>query len=565
MFARHDAIRREMGRGHAGIVRPVATLWAMLMLLSTALGQMPPQHFSSEQSFTATAGPHAGQTVSHGDELWTGGIIVNTNSQLVMNFCPLPPPPDFGLDALHRQPDGTVWFSVEFGWFDECLARDISDGDLLSNAGIVVRTNAELMRNFHPKPPTPDVGLDAVHVLADGRIYFSIEVDIFDEVLGVLLKHGDVLSELGVVVATNEQLMAGFCPKPPLFDYGLDALLLTGTGEVWFSTEEGWFDECRGVFISDGDLLSDLGYVVATNAALTAGFFDPTGKEPPPDVGLDAVAGPLRFSGCGVLELGPQFCTVFRPDEGGLYFIENVDGFEPGDRVWVSGWLNPNSYLCPPFFGPGIEDNTIGECFKGCGVLAAGPQGCTVFRPDEGGFYFIENVDGFELGDRVWVSGWLNPNSNLCPPISGPGIEDNTIGECFEGCGDLVQGVECVLFRADCGGRFVLDDLGGFQVGDRVRVRGCLELGCPTICLEGDGCIRDNEIASCCPRPGCERADINGDCRVGLEDLAILLSHYGQTSGATKCDGDIEPPGGDGDVDLSDLTVLLAEYGVLCD
>ncbi len=55
--------------------------------------------------------------------------------------------------------------------------------------------------------------------------------------------------------------------------------------------------------------------------------------------------------------------------------------------------------------------------------------------------------------------------------------------------------------------------------------------------------------------------DLDGDGVVGLSDLAILLTHYGMTSGMTYSDGDLD---GDGDVDLSDLGALLAVYGDSC-
>ena len=55
--------------------------------------------------------------------------------------------------------------------------------------------------------------------------------------------------------------------------------------------------------------------------------------------------------------------------------------------------------------------------------------------------------------------------------------------------------------------------------------------------------------------------DLDGDCDVDLADLAILLAHYGTTSGADPEDGDLD---GDGDVDLGDLAVLLANYGTEC-
>ena len=55
--------------------------------------------------------------------------------------------------------------------------------------------------------------------------------------------------------------------------------------------------------------------------------------------------------------------------------------------------------------------------------------------------------------------------------------------------------------------------------------------------------------------------DLDGDGRVDLADLAILLAHYGTPSGAQRTDGDIDR---DGDVDLSDLAALLAVYATAC-
>jgi parallel beta-helix repeat protein len=59
-------------------------------------------------------------------------------------------------------------------------------------------------------------------------------------------------------------------------------------------------------------------------------------------------------------------------------------------------------------------------------------------------------------------------------------------------------------------------------------------------------------------------ADLDNDCSVGLQDLAILLAYFGTPSGATYADGDIEPPNGDGDVDLSDLALVLGSFGSTC-
>jgi hypothetical protein len=55
--------------------------------------------------------------------------------------------------------------------------------------------------------------------------------------------------------------------------------------------------------------------------------------------------------------------------------------------------------------------------------------------------------------------------------------------------------------------------------------------------------------------------DLDGDCDVDLADLAVMLSNFGTTSGATHAMGDVD---GDGDVDLADLAALLGGFGTSC-
>lgn len=200
--------------------------------------------------------------------------------------------------------------------------------------------------------------------------------------------------------------------------------------------------------------------------------------------------------------------------------------------------------------------------FAGCGNLVQGVE-CVLFSPDAGGVYVLDAIGSFQVGDRVWVSGPVDPGCiTFCQQGDGC-IHNRSIGECFDSCGTLVKGVECVLFQPDNWlgpppGLFVLDDLGGFVVGTRVHVVGCLDTRCLTFCLQGNGCVTDNLISSCpadldcndivdgvdlalllgewtgmtmySPCPPHQAADLNLDCRVNGFDLAMLLAAWGPCS-----------------------------------
>ncbi|MFN0135524.1 MAG: cytochrome-c peroxidase [Phycisphaerae bacterium] len=56
-------------------------------------------------------------------------------------------------------------------------------------------------------------------------------------------------------------------------------------------------------------------------------------------------------------------------------------------------------------------------------------------------------------------------------------------------------------------------------------------------------------------------SDIDGNGVTALNDLSILLAHFGVASEAAYFEGDVD---GDGDIDLSDLSILLGGFGQPC-
>jgi hypothetical protein len=214
--------------------------------------------------------------ISPGDLLSVRGHIVRTNNELTAKLGIMPMVPDLGLDAVMLGPRRQIWFSFEeeIGQiWSETLGCWLKHGDLLSDAGRIVQTNQRLISRFSMMPPVHDVGLDALTHAEHRAIYFSTEDDFFSEALGVTVGHGDLLSNRGHIIRTNAQLMNNFSPSGPTIseDFGLDAVLLRANGEIWFSTETGFLDANLGP-ISDGDLLSTAGYVVATNLELVSKF-----------------------------------------------------------------------------------------------------------------------------------------------------------------------------------------------------------------------------------------------------------------------------------------------------
>lgn len=249
--------------------------------------------FSTEMGFTSAALNSLSaslRSIADGDLLSRTGHVVRRNEELTGKLGIMPSVPPLGLDAAMLGPRGTIWFSFEETMpriWSETLGVWLKHGDLLSETGVVVRSNEQLLAKFVRMPPVADAGLDAVARAPNGAFLFSTETDFFSQSLGVVVTHGDLLSDRGVIVRRNQDLLRGFkvLAAAPM-NYGLDAVVLRSNGEIWFSTEVGFQDARLGP-ISDGDLLSTSGYVVARNRDLVS-VFAPV--EDVDNFGLDAAA-----------------------------------------------------------------------------------------------------------------------------------------------------------------------------------------------------------------------------------------------------------------------------------
>jgi len=152
----------------------------------------------------------------------------------------------------------------------------------------------------------------------------------------------------------------------------------------------------------------------------------------------------------------------------------------------------------------------------------------------------------------------VDPTTSSTSKIGGFGIQAGTIGmDFFESELFLMVQNDSTL-RAEIG---ILDPLDGsysvrFDLGERSPERPT-----PTglLIMASGPC----GFASVCD--GIDIAPTGApDCKVDLQDLAMLLANFGLGEGATFDDGDIQPSGGDGDVDLLDLALMLSVFGTDC-
>ena len=242
--------------------------------------------FSTRTNFAASLWNAPTNAVSDGDLLSSSGRVVKHNSELTARLGIQPPIPDLGLKDIDILPDGEIAFSMERSVLSSTLGQLLPQ-DLLSDRGRIVRhADPDLITNFQPTIPLPKyVGLDAVKVMDNGQVYFSIENEFGSGKLGTTVRPGDLLSNNGTIVKAGAQLLAAFNPAGPTNDYGLKAVYLWPSGEIWFSTRDG-FHDTNGVLFPAGDLLSDQGYIVYNNGELLSAFAL-TGS--PGDLGLDAL------------------------------------------------------------------------------------------------------------------------------------------------------------------------------------------------------------------------------------------------------------------------------------
>jgi hypothetical protein len=239
--------------------------------------------FSTSKPFTATS-PAVNPSISDGDLLSASGQIVKSNQQLTELLGIMPIVPDLGLDALEILPGGEIAFSIRDDVFSETHGT-LHSGDVLSNQGRIVWTNEDLLAAFAPQPAASGAGMKGLQFMANGEVYFAIATNVYSGKLGTTLYPGDLLSNAGRIVRRNYELVQNFQPAATNVNYGLDAFYIWPNGDIWFSTTSP-FTGANATTFGDGDLLSDQGYIVARNSRLLRSFKP---SDTSTDYGLDAL------------------------------------------------------------------------------------------------------------------------------------------------------------------------------------------------------------------------------------------------------------------------------------
>ena len=349
----------------------------------------------------------------------------------------------------------------------------------------------------------------------------------------------------------------------------------------------------QAIHIYDGDSFPEPGseLLLLESPVLTPGFFNEfryldEGQTIP--INVPVTAGQQFY-------VTLQFANPTDVGNGGPSVVRDIDGCQSGKNVLYAipgGWMNFCVYLSGDLLIRAVVD--CAETPEACCL----PDGtCQMLTPS----------------DCVASGGAAQGAGTDCAGTNCPAPEQACCFEATGGCLDLTEadclsaggipggfGTSCATYVCFPVGACCLPDgscqddttpedcqaLGGTFQGDATD---CATTNCPVpdgaCCFATGGCLvlseadcataggtwagpatdcSDNDgsgVADVCEGPPSCNGDTDLDQDVDLNDLANLLAHYGQSSGAAWGDGDFD---GDGDVDLADLSAMLANYGGMC-
>jgi len=227
--------------------------------------------FSAAQDFTAGIWNSPSNQVGNGEMLSSAGRRVKSNQALTAAFGIMPPAADTGLGDFDVLSGGEVAFVMTQNAFSEGLGTNINPGDLLSSRGTILRRNQQLLEAFSPIFPGPGPKTQGVQMMAGDEVWFTVDTSFFSGTLHQMISAGDVLSEQGTIVRSNQQLLSRFNPVGLATTIPVTSLFVWANGEIWFGIGEG-FTGGNGQSYEPGDLLSDQGDRVFASSELFSVF-----------------------------------------------------------------------------------------------------------------------------------------------------------------------------------------------------------------------------------------------------------------------------------------------------
>jgi len=165
----------------------------------------------------------------------------------------------------------------------------------------------------------------------------------------------------------------------------------------------------------------------------------------------------------------------------------------------------------------------------------------------------------------IWGSGNINADPLFVDP-DGPDDDPNTWrdNDCHLSAGSpcIDAGCNCAVPEdfADLDGDGILWEYRPFDLDGEGRFFDDPDTpdsgsGLPPIVDMGAYEFGGSDLPPC-------HGDLDGDRDVDLDDLAVLLAHYGMSEGANGADGDMDC---DGDIQIADLAEFLGAYGDVCE
>jgi uncharacterized membrane protein len=364
-----------------------------------------------------------------------------------------------------------------------------------------------------------------------------------------------------------------------------------------------------GVGLCQAEDLNDAGQITGTvrtaTSVLAVVWDTPTLVRPLPPAAGQIICLPKAINNAGhvagVVNLGSHQEAFLYTRQDGTFTLGRLPNgdqysaaFSLNDLDEVVGASGDDAFRWTPSGGmvalgspPGGDDFSTANDINDAG-FAVGNSGYAagVFRaalwdpgggihwlpdlPDESGYPF----DAFAINESGQCLGQA-----LSAGSTRPFVWDTQTGHtllpALAGCGpprprdinDAGQAVGSAHDRGDCGVVWVWIASAGMQVVND-RLDPCVANEYRTLlwdvaAINNSGAI----VASVYSAPGsvlltpyhAGDTDLDGD--TDLNDLTVLLSHYGSIGSVTFAQGDVDE---DGDVDIHDLTLLLARFGMTC-